>query len=873
MTDAPAQTLTLDNGLTVVLQFLPRCPAAAVVVSYRVGSRSERPGERGLSHFCEHMMFKGTPEVSTNRYWQVIERAGGTANAFTSRDMTAYFSVVPTRGLLDVLDLEADRMVNCAFEEEEVRRERQVVAEERSMSLVDDPASALNQRLYEKAFTVHPYRNPIVGSEIDISDFTREKALSFYREFYRPENCVLTVVGGFDDSEIREVIGRTFGRLKPAPAEVRPEPRPEPPQEELRRFTFSHPSNLDRFAMAFKVPSGKHRDNVLLGTLTDHLDWGRMGALQVSLQHPGLALDVAAGTSQGIDDGLLTIQVTVSPDVDPGEVETRAWQEIENITGEALEIALVEELKARFETEWAFSQSTPAGRAMVLSAGATMFDDPYYTDQLRKRVHGCTPELLLAAARRYLRRDRCTLVHLRAQKTMPAGPPPSPVTSTEIPDIQPPPVIDFQSLDIPDYLTTVPGDSLSRDVLTRRMGNGLLALAVERHAFPVVAVGLATGIAAVREPLELAGLSSVTTECMLRGAAGRSYLEFISRLERYGGRLSLSAGREYGRGSAAVRPEHLDEALSVVSDLLRRPTLGKDDFEKVRREKKAELVQRHESPFGVAVDNLATLMLEPEYAARVPTTLTLGRMKPDHVRSFHGSCCRPSNTVLVVVGDMEAPRILDMLEDHFHDWTDPDTGLPEPDHGRIRGEAERAAVTMLGKKQTAILVGLAAPSVGSEDHYPFRILNWLLGDGIGSRLGQSLREGSGLTYTVGSQYIAGTEYGRLIGYASTEGGLAGIAEELLLDEIANMVQSPPRGKELQLAKAHAMGNHALDHTDYAAVAGYLLSSAARGLPLDRDLRRLNAVSELSQDDLAVVAARWLDRERAFLSIAGARVRE
>ncbi|MBD3370457.1 hypothetical protein GF402_08870 [Candidatus Fermentibacteria bacterium] len=873
MTNPRAQTLTFDNGLNVVLQFLPQCPAAAVVVSYRVGSRSERPGERGLSHFCEHMMFKGTPRVSTNRYWQVVERAGGVANAFTSRDMTAYFSVVPIRGVADVLDLEADRMLNCNFDEEEVRRERQVVTEERSMSLVDDPASALNQKLYEKAFTIHPYRNPIVGSEIDISGFTMEKARSFYGEFYRPDNCVLTVVGGFDDAEIREVIGRTFGPLKPSPPEIRDEPRPEPPQGELRRFTFSHPSNLDRFAMAFKVPPGKHRDNVLLGMLTDHLDWGRMGALQVSLQHPGLALDVAAGTSQGIDDGLLTIQVTVSPDVDPEEVEIRTWQEIESITSEALETVMVENLKARFETEWAFSQSTPAGRAMVLSAGATMFDDPYYTNELRKGVHSCTPELLLAAARRYLRRNRCTLVHLSAQKTISAGAPSPPVTSSETPDIQPPPVIDFQDLDIPDYLTAVPQDSLSRNVLTRRMDNGLLALAVERHAFPVVAVGLATGIAAVRESEELAGLSSVTTECMLRGTDGQSYLEFISRLERYGGRLSLSAGREYARGSAAVRPEHLDEALSVISDLLRRPSLDKDDFEKVRSEKKAELAQRHESPFGVAVDNLATLMLEPEYAARVPTTLTLGRMEPDHVRSFHRSCCRPSNTVLVVVGDVEAPRILDMLEDHFHDWTDPDTGLPEPDHGRIRVKGERAAVTMLGKKQTAILVGLAAPSVGSKDHYPFRILNWLLGDGIGSRLGQSLREGSGLTYTVGSQYIAGTEYGRLIGYASTEGGLAGIAEDLLLDEIDNMVQNPPRGKELRLAKAHAMGNHALDHTDYASVAGYLLSSAARGLPLDRDLRSLTAVSEMSTDDLAEVAARWLDWERAFLSIAGARGRE
>lgn len=870
MTDSSTEVLTLDNGLTVVIQSLPRCTAAAVVLSYRVGSRSERPGERGLSHFCEHMMFKGTPNVSTSRYWQAVERAGGSANAFTSRDMTAYFSVVPVRSVSDVLELEADRMLNCTFDEEEVERERQVVAEERSMSLVDDPASALNQRLFEEAFTTHPYRNPIVGSENDISGFTAQKARSFYGEFYRPENCVLTLVGGLDADDAVKKVESAFGDLKAKPTEIREDPLPEPPQESMRRSSFIHPSNLDRFALGFRIPSGGHRDNVLLGILTDQLDWGRIGALQVRLEHPGLVLDVAAGTSQGIDEGLLTVQATVSPDVDPHQVERLAWNEIEKLCRTALPPTTVDDLKSRFETEWAFSQSTPAGRAMVLSAGATMFDDPHYTDRLRDIVRSCTPELLLAAARKYLRRERCALVHLKAEKTNEPMPVHVEAAGTDAPDIQPPELIDFENLEIPGYLTEVPEKSLSKGVTARRLGNGLSALVVEDHSFPVVAVGFSTGLSAVREPRELAGLASITAECMLRGTKKQDYLEFSSRLERYGGRLNLNAGREYARGSAAVLPEHLGEALSVISDLLRRPALREGDIDKVRREKKAELAQRHESPFGVAVDNLGTIMLEPEYAARVPTTLTLGSIEADHVRKFHESCCRPSNTVIVVVGDTDTSETMDLLQHHLGDWPEPDSLPPQPEHGRIRPSRDRAAVTMLGKQQTAILVGLAAPSVSSEDHPAFRVLNWLLGDGIGSRLGQSLRESTGLTYTVGSQYLAGAEYGRLIAYASTEGRLAEIAEDFLLKEMVNMAENPPRQIELHLAQANAMGNHALDHMDYASVAGYLLSTAARKLPIDRDLRQLRAISTLTVDDLAQVASRWLRTEVVFLSIAGAK---
>src|SRR5215510_5320368 len=184
----------LPNGLQVRIREDHAVPLVTVQVWYRVGSRNERPGITGISHFLEHMMFKGTPKYGPGLYTQLIQRYGGTQNAFTSYDMTAYYSVLPSSRLELALDLEADRMANLLLDPTEIKAEREVVKEERRLR-ENTPTGPMYEVLGALAYKAHPYHWPTIGWMSDIGTITREELLEHYKTYYIPNNATVIIVG------------------------------------------------------------------------------------------------------------------------------------------------------------------------------------------------------------------------------------------------------------------------------------------------------------------------------------------------------------------------------------------------------------------------------------------------------------------------------------------------------------------------------------------------------------------------------------------------------------------------------------------------------------------------------------------------------
>ena len=223
---------TLDNGLRVLLQEDHRSPVASFQIWYRVGSRDERIGLTGLSHYLEHMMFKGTPTYGPGVFSKLVETVGGQDNAFTSRDVTVYHVTVAAEQLDLVLELEADRMRHLLLAPREVDAERKVVMEERRTRTEDDPVGALAELFNTVAFAAHPYRLPTIGLAQDIERLTASDLRSWYETYYRPNNAIVAVVGDFRAGELLEKIRTRFGAIPRGPdpprvAVVEPEQRGE----------------------------------------------------------------------------------------------------------------------------------------------------------------------------------------------------------------------------------------------------------------------------------------------------------------------------------------------------------------------------------------------------------------------------------------------------------------------------------------------------------------------------------------------------------------------------------------------------------------------------------------------------------------------
>jgi zinc protease len=199
----------LPNGLTVLVEENHAAPVAALQVWVRVGSADELPGEAGLAHLHEHMLFNGTARRGPGEIARAIEACGGEINAWTSFDQTVYHVVVAGQFLAQGIDVLADAITSAAFDPQELEREIEVVCEEIKRSL-DSPTRKLSKELFATAFTRHPYGRPVIGTEESVRGFTREGILRFYRRWYQPENCVLVAVGDFREPQVLELAQKLF---------------------------------------------------------------------------------------------------------------------------------------------------------------------------------------------------------------------------------------------------------------------------------------------------------------------------------------------------------------------------------------------------------------------------------------------------------------------------------------------------------------------------------------------------------------------------------------------------------------------------------------------------------------------------------------
>jgi len=247
------RSLTLANGLRVLLAPDPTSPTVSVWVWYRVGSKNEWPGITGASHWVEHMLFEGSPRYAKGEIDRAVLKVGGELNAFTDTDFTAYFTTVPRDHLSVPLNIEADRMTRAAISDEEVARERTVIHSEREGN-ENWPEFRVEEELFQLAFRVHPYRWDALGRRRDIEQMTAEQLREYYRRFYGPKNAVLVVVGGFDPRTTETEVRRRFSKLPPWGDNVEV-PDIEPPAAGERRSTLHGPGTTPYLQVGWRSPA------------------------------------------------------------------------------------------------------------------------------------------------------------------------------------------------------------------------------------------------------------------------------------------------------------------------------------------------------------------------------------------------------------------------------------------------------------------------------------------------------------------------------------------------------------------------------------------------------------------------------------------
>ena len=335
---------TLSNGLKVFLKEIHTAPIISSWLWYRVGSRDEVQGRTGISHWVEHMQFKGTPQFPANVLDKAISREGGMWNAMTYLDWTAYFETMPADKIDLALRLEADRMVNSQFDEKEVVSERTVIISEREGS-ENEPLFQLGEAVQQAAFRIHPYHHEVIGDMADLNTMTRDDLYNHYRAFYVPNNAVMAVAGDFDT---KSMLARIRELYEPIPAGLEPArlARPELEQKGELRLTVEGPGSTSYVQACYRFPAASHPDFFPLAVLDSLLAGpsnlnmfsggisNKTSRLYRALVDKEYAVGVHGGAQATIDPFLYSITMTIHPKRKPEETLSALDREIERIKQE-----------------------------------------------------------------------------------------------------------------------------------------------------------------------------------------------------------------------------------------------------------------------------------------------------------------------------------------------------------------------------------------------------------------------------------------------------------------------------------------------------------------------------------------------------------
>lgn len=399
---------TLDNGLEVVVIPDRRAPVVTHMVWYKVGAADEEPGNSGIAHFLEHLMFKGTKEHPAGEFSKVIAELGGEENAFTSDDYTAYFQRVAKEHLETMMQFEADRMANLVLTDEVVAPERDVVLEERRMRVDNDPSARLGETLDSMLFVNHPYATPIIGWPDEMARMSKEDAIAFYDRYYTPNNAILIVAGDVTAEEVRTLAEKTYGQVA---RRAEPGPRQRPNAQDvpgLRTVTLRDANVKEpNVRQAWLVPSyntAEGEEAPALDLLSQILGGGANSRLYTKLViEDGIASSIGCwyrGTA--LDRSSFLIYGVPKSGRDLDDIAEAARAVIDDIVKNGVTADELERAKKTLLAQAIYAQDSQSSLARLFGAGLTSGETIEEIRAWPKRIAAVTAEDVQAVAARYL---------------------------------------------------------------------------------------------------------------------------------------------------------------------------------------------------------------------------------------------------------------------------------------------------------------------------------------------------------------------------------------------------------------------------------------------------------------------------------------
>jgi zinc protease len=872
---APILERTLGNGLKLILREAHEAPIASFWVWYRVGARNEVPGLTGVSHWVEHMQFKGTPTLAKGAIFREVSKNGGVLNALTSNDWTAYFETIPSDRLDLSLQIESDRMVNSLFDPDETESERTVILSERQ-GAENNPTYLLYEEVVGTAFRAHPYRHMVVGYEEDLKRISRDDLYDHYRRAYRPNNAFISAVGDFDAEELAGRIERLFGGIEPGPP--LPEVRAvEPRQRDERRTILYRPSPTAYLRMGYKTPAGRDPDSVALLVADAVLSggksmgmggggpMGRSARLYRSLVAAGLARSAGSDIDMYVDPYLLLIGVTALPGVAPDRIEAVIDAELGRLGTELVPDDELARAVKQVKVQYVYSGEGVTNQAFWL--GQMEIVDTYRrADTLVDEIDRVTAEDVRRVASTYLVSENRTVGWLLPSAE---GGGTGDERTDDLAAVVP---VKRWGLSGPARAGS-PGTGTNQRAPFERtaLANGIVVLGQVQAGDPAVSVRVRLEAGAALDPEERPGLAAFTARTLTRGTPTRSFEAFNETTDRLGATVSVDAGRTFVEVQVRSLREDVPALLDLVAGVVRHPTFPADEVDKVRQELTTSIKEQDNDTRATA-DRLLRRLIYPAghpYRHRtlgeVESLTALGR---EDLVDFHRRRYSPRVMTIAAVGGLDDfAGFVAEVERRFGDWTGEAErpATPPPPAGFV-ASSETAAIE--GKSQADLSIGTPTLPRTAPDYYPLEMGNLILGRlGLMGRLGANVRDRQGLAYYAFSAIEPGKQGSLWIARAGIDPANVDRAHTGIVEELRRIREESVTEEELADGKSYLTGSLPIALETNDGVASTLLAIEYYDLGLDYLDRYPDIINAITSDQVRSALRSHLDPDRLAVGIA------
>ena len=853
---ASVRRTILPNGLTVLVRVDRSAPVAAIVTLVKAGYFDETDDVVGIAHVLEHMFFKGTARRGVGEIAKETKASGGYLNAHTIYDHTSYFTVLPASGFAAGLEIQADAYANSLIDSSELSKELEVIIQEAKRK-TDNPQALAVEMLYELIHDAHRIRRWRIGREAGLRKLSREALVGFYRDFYRPSNTILTIVGDVDADATMSRVAELYGSL-PNAEQVRSHGPTEPPHDDFRYRGLSGDIAQTQLVFGWRTPRTLHEDTPALDVAASLLGTGRASRLYRALRERQLASSVSAHNYTPRELGVFTVHAETNPER-AVEASAAIYEQVRALREDSVPAVEIERVRRIFEAQWIRRMETMEGQANHLaeweSLGGWEIADDY-----KSQFMSVTATEVNRVASQYLSADRTGVVVYRPERSAPLAESAvamrAVLEGVDVKPLEPLPPHTPSLLaargKVPALQTTEGGVSVYR------VRSGLPVLVRRKPGSAIVHVGVFAFGGSRDEPAEVSGITTLVARSMLKGTRRRSAAQLAEDVEMLGGRINSAVSLEGFGWTISVPVSELAAAAELLGDVVQNAALGEDAIETERTVAISDVEAMRDDMYRYPVRLAICAAFEghPYAISSLGTERTLRVISVQQVRDWYRAHILKGTLVAGVVGDVDESAAAIVASELGS--LSPSTPLPLrpprwPAEIKVRTDSR-------DKAQTALAIAFPGPNRADPDRFAARIIAGI-SSGLGGRFFDELRDRQSLAYTVHASSREHQLAGTFIAYIATSPEKEEVARAGLLAEFERLRDEPVSAEELERAKRYAIGSHAIRQESGGAILGDMVDAWMFGTGLSELDEHDSRIEAVTVQDVQRVAREYFNPSR------------